>query len=167
MMPRLPDRLPKSTILAITLIATVLLTAWQPVSHQSKSPENLSASEFSRLIREFSEAGGFFRSDNFTSNETAYLTVVDKLRQLNATGGAYIGVGPEQNFTYIAKIKPRIAFIVDIRRQAMVQHLMYKAIFHLSPNRAQFISRLLSKPLPKEGAPAPEAPAADLIAFFG
>ncbi|MBO0725495.1 MAG: hypothetical protein J2P52_07835 [Blastocatellia bacterium] len=119
------------------------------------------------MIREFSEDGGYFMSDNFTSNETSYLHVVDKLRELGVTGGAYIGVGPEQNFTYIAKIRPRIAFIVDIRRQAMIQHLMYKAIFHLSPNRAQFLSRLLSKPLPKEGAPAVDAPAADLMAFFG
>jgi hypothetical protein len=165
-MPRLPYRLPKSTILAIILIATVLLTAWQPISHQSKSPENLSASEFSRLIREFSETGGFFRSDNFTSNETAYLTIVDKMRQLNATGGAYIGVGPEQNFTYIAKIRPRIAFIVDIRRQAMIQHLMYKAVFHLSPNRVQFLSRLLSRQLPKENVPSANASSAELVNFF-
>jgi hypothetical protein len=106
-------------------------------------------------------------SDNFTSNETSYLHVVDKLRELGVTGGAYIGVGPEQNFTYIAKVRPRIAFIVDIRRQAMIQHLMYKAIFHLSPNRAQFLSRLLSKPLPKEGAPAPDVAPADLMAFMG
>ena len=110
-------------------------------------------------------------SDNFTSNETSYLHVVDKLRERGVTGGAYIGVGPEQNFTYIAKIRPRIAFILDIRRQAVIQHLMYKAIFHLSPNRAQFLSRLLSKPLPKEGAPAPlareDVAPADLMTVFG
>src|SRR5499426_705685 len=129
--------------------------------------ENLPAAEFARLVRELSEEGGPFRSDNFTSNETAYLTVVDTLRRLGASGGAYLGVGPEQNFTYIAKIRPRIAFIVDIRRQAMIQHLMYKAIFHLSPNRAQFLSRLLSKPMPREGVPATDAPGADLMAFFG
>ncbi|MGH9854032.1 MAG: hypothetical protein ACREBD_29665, partial [Blastocatellia bacterium] len=105
-------------------------------------------------------------SDNFTSNETSYLHVVDKLRQLGAAGGAYIGVGPEQNFTYIAKVRPRIAFIVDIRRQAVIQHLMYKAIFHLAPNRAQFLSRLLSKPAPKEGGPAADAAASELITFF-
>ena len=52
-------------------------------------------------------------------------------------------MGPEQNFTYIAKIRPRIAFIVDIRRQAIIQHLMYKAVFHLSPDRVQFLSRPL------------------------
>src|SRR5262249_24084475 len=90
-----------------------------PSVSAAKAPNNLdglSAAEFSRLIHELSEEGGYSRSDNFTSNETAYLTVVDKLRQLGATGGAYIGVGPEQNFTYIAKIRPQIAFIVDIRR---------------------------------------------------
>ena len=81
-------------------------------------------------------------------------------------GGAYLGVGPEQNFTYIAKIRPRIAFIIDIRRQAIIQHLMYKAVFHLSSNRLQFLSRLLSKPLPKEKVPSPDAPINDLLSFF-
>jgi len=161
----------KSLVLVITLLATIVLTAWQPVARQPKPPENLAAAEFSRLIRDTSEEGGYFRSDNFTSNETAYLTVVEKLRQLNAVGGAYIGVGPEQNFTYIAKIRPRIAFIVDIRRQAMIQHLMYKAIFQLSPNRVQFLSLLLSKPLPKENAsketvPSANAAAGELLTFF-
>lgn len=82
-----------------------------------------------------SQEGGSFRSHNFTSNETAYWTVVDKMRQLGTTGGAYVGVGPEQNFTYLAKVRPRVAFLVDIRRQAIIQHLMYKAIFYLSPTR--------------------------------
>jgi hypothetical protein len=165
-MPRLSHKLVKSSVLALTLIATIALTAWQSVSRQPKPPENIPASEFSRLIQELSEEGGYFRSDNFTSNETAYLTVVDKLRQLNATGGAYIGVGPEQNFTYIAKIRPRIAFIIDIRRQAIVQHLMYKAVFHLSPNRTQFLSRLLSRPLPKDNGPSVNASASELTALF-
>lgn len=132
----------------------------------AKLPESLSAAEFARLNRELSEEGGYFRSDNFISNETAYLTVVDKLRQLGAMGGAYLGVGPEQNFTYIAKIRPRLAFIVDIRRQAMIQHLMYKAIFHLAPVRQQFLARLLSRPLPKDKAPAPDASVPEMLAFF-
>ncbi|MGH9801108.1 MAG: hypothetical protein ACRD82_12150 [Blastocatellia bacterium] len=122
----------------------------------ANSPESLSAADFSKMIREMSEEGGYFLSDNFSSNETSYLHIVDKLKQMGATGGAYIGVGPEQNFTYIAKIRPRIAFIVDIRRQAVIQHLMYKAIFHLSPTRAEFLARLLSKPLPTESKEAPK-----------
>ena len=85
-------------------------------------PESLTAAEFSRLSREMSEEGGFFRSDNFTSNETAYLSVVDKLRELGATGGAYLGVGPEQNFTYIAKIRPRIADVIFEGDQPVILH---------------------------------------------
>ncbi len=143
-------------------VAVLAQSAAQPV----KQPESLSAAEFSRLSREMSEEGGFFRSDNFTSNETAYLSVVDKLRQLGATGGAYVGVGPEQNFTYIARIRPRIAFIVDIRRQAILQHLMYKAVFHLAPDRAQFLALLLSRPLPKEKAPTHKSDLSEILAYF-
>jgi hypothetical protein len=135
--------------------------------------DGLSAAEFARLNQDISEEGGYFRSDNFTSNETPYLHVVDKLKKLGANGGAYIGVGPEQNFTYIAKVRPRIAFIVDIRRQAMIQHLMYKAVFHLSSNRIQFLSRLLSKPLPspakeKGASPnvSPNSSLEELLNFF-
>ena len=159
-------------IARLTLLLSLIFAA-SPAFSQATSPskqsslDSIPTAEFSRMIREFSEEGGYFMSDNFTSNETSYLHIVDKLRELGVTGGAYIGVGPEQNFTYIAKIRPRIAFIVDIRRQAMIQHLMYKAIFHLSPNRALFLSRLLSKPLPKEGAPAPDVAPADLMTFIG
>jgi hypothetical protein len=151
----------------------VLMLAWLLVAQvafgqaaapaQSKLPESLSATEFSRLSRELSEDGGFFPSDNFTSNETSYLTVTDKLRQLNATGGAYIGVGPEQNFSYIARVRPRVAFIVDIRRQAIIQHLLYKAIFQLAPTRGQFLSMLLSRPYPKDKTPKADAPLNDLL----
>src|SRR5262245_32091499 len=156
--------LPAASILALVLAAATLIST----GHQEvrQYPESISAAEFSRLIRDLSEEGGFFRSDNFTSNETPYLHVVDKMRQLGATGGAYLGVGPEQNFTYIAKIRPRIAFIIDIRRQAIIQHLMYKAIFHLSPTRPQFLSRLLSRPLPKEKPPAADGPTNDSLSVF-
>jgi hypothetical protein len=150
------------------LILVAVLTAAAPsAACAQKQPEKLSASEFSRLVRELSEEGGYFRSDNFTSNETSYLHILDKLRERGATGGAYIGVGPEQNFTYIAKVRPRIAFIVDIRRQAMIQHLMYKAIFHMSSGRAQFLSLLLSKPIGKEKAPGSDASVVELLSYFG
>ncbi|MEK7830239.1 MAG: hypothetical protein AAB401_04090, partial [Acidobacteriota bacterium] len=91
----------------------------------------------------------------------------DKMRQLDASGGAYLGVGPEQNLTYIAKVRPRIAFIMDIRRQAVIQHLMYKAIFHLSPTRAQFLSLLFSRPLPKDKASAADAPIGEILDVIG
>ncbi len=155
----------QASIFAFILVGSFLPTLGQQASRQQL--ESLPAAEFSRLVRELSEEGGYFRSDNFTSNETPYLHVVDKLRQVGANGGAYVGVGPEQNFTYIAKVRPRIAFIIDIRRQAVIQHLMYKAVFHLSPTRAHFLSRLFSRPLPKEKAPAIEASLTELLAYFG
>lgn len=151
---------------ALSLAQTATPPAKQPANQPASQPESLSAAEFSRLSREMSEEGGFFRSDNFTSNETAYLTVVDKLKQLGATGGAYLGVGPEQNFTYIAKIRPKIVFIMDIRRQAVLQHLMYKAVFHHAPDRVQFLALLLSRPLAKEKAPTTKSGLSDILDYF-
>ncbi|MFN0112472.1 MAG: hypothetical protein ACKVZH_26740 [Blastocatellia bacterium] len=172
-------------IIAMLVTSSIATFAQQPVPAQAKPsaapPEAISAADFAKLSREMSEEGGYFLSDNFSSNETSYLHIVDKLKQIGATGGAYIGVGPEQNFTYIAKIRPRIAFLIDIRRQAVIQHLMYKAIFHHSPTRAEFLSLLLCKPLPsdkpaesdkdKPAAPKLTIPKADasiedLLAFF-
>ena len=100
------------------------------------------------MVRDFSEEDGFFRSDNFISNETSYLHIVDKLEQLGARGGAYIGVGPEQNFTYSAALQSKMTFVLDIRRQNMLEHLLYKALFELAPNRADFVSRLFSRKRP-------------------
>jgi len=124
------------------------------------------AAEFSRLIQDFSEEGGYFFSDNFTSNESAYIYIMKPLEKYGSTGGAYVGVGPEQNFTYIAHIRPKIAFIVDIRRQAIVQHLMYKAIFHLAADRAQFLSILFSKPLVGPGLPQPDTAIEGILKYF-
>jgi len=122
--------------------------------------------EFARMVNQFSEEGGYFRSDNLVSNETAYLFVMDTLRTLEVSGGAYLGVGPEQNFSYIARIRPQIAFIVDIRRQAIIQHLMFKALFHLADTRTRFLSLLFSKPATGPGAPGAGASAEDLVDYF-
>jgi hypothetical protein len=155
-----------ASFLTVALIAAAAASGPRTSSRPPVPPDSLSAAEFSRLVRDISEEGGYFRSDNFTSNETSYLHVVDKLRELGATGGAYVGVGPEQNFTYMAKVRPRIAFIVDIRRQAMIQHLMFKAIFQLASNRVQYLSLLLSRPLPKEKAPSADASVNEILTFF-
>ena len=146
----------KSRLLWVAL-GLALLAAAAVTGAQGRS-DSLSAREFVGLIQDCSEEGGYFFSDNFTSNEDSYLTIVETMKKLGATGGAYVGVGPEQNFTYIARVRPRIAFIVDIRRQAMIQHLMYKAIFQLAPTRAQFLSLLLSRPIPAGKVPDAEAP---------
>jgi hypothetical protein len=111
-------------------------------------PSTISDAEFWKLIGELSEPDGSFPFDNLLSNETTIQSVIPTLQQKVQPGGVYLGVGPEQNFTYIAAVKPRIAFIIDIRRQNLVEHLMYKALFELSANRAEFVSRLFSRPRP-------------------
>jgi hypothetical protein len=122
-------------------------------------PARLSDSTFWRMITDFSEPGGFFRSDNFVSNETSFQYVIPELRRTTRPGGVYLGVAPDQNFTYLVALKPRIAFIVDIRRQNMIHHLMYKAMIEMAPDRAGFMSLLFARARPKgvDGDATPEA----------
>ena len=110
-------------------------------------PSELSDKEYWQLISDFSEPDGFFHSENFVSNERSFQHVLKELAG-RQPASAYIGVGPEQNFTYLLAVKPKIAFIVDIRRQNLIQHLMYKALFELSADRAEFLSRLFSRNRP-------------------
>src|SRR5262245_52402545 len=110
-------------------------------------PNAISDQEFWRLITEMSEAGGVFQAE-YMSNEDSSQFVIPALKQTTRPAGIYIGVGPEQNFTYIAAIRPRLAFVLDIRRDNMLEHLMYKALFEISPDRADFISRLFSRKRP-------------------
>ena len=107
-------------------------------------PRTLSDDAFWRMVSDFSEEGGNFRFE-YMSNEREFQFVVPRLKEMTKPGGVYLGVGPEQNFTYIAAIQPKIAFIFDIRRGNMLEHLMYKAIFEMSSNRAGFVSRLFSR----------------------
>jgi hypothetical protein len=156
------------TVLALLLLASAALLVrmtWDPAAGFPPSSP-IPVAEFSRLFREFSEPDGFFRSDNFISNETSYLHIVPLLKQQGLSGGAYLGVGPEQNFTYIAKIRPELAFILDIRRQAVLQHLVYKAIFQFSDSRRDFLALLLSRPPDDEEAPLADVPLRHLLAYF-
>jgi hypothetical protein len=111
-------------------------------------PSRLANAEYWSMVAGFSEPDGYFRSDNFLSNETGFQEIIPTLRKTVKPGGVYLGVGPEQNFTYIAAIQPRIAFIIDIRRQNMIEHLLYKAFFELASDRAEFVSRLFARPRP-------------------
>src|SRR5215831_3801444 len=104
-------------------------TAYAPA--QDAAPA-LSDSAFAALSARVSEPGGYFDSDNLISNESSYLHVLGAMRRIGVTGGAYVGVGPDQNFSYMAQARPRIAFIIDIRRDNLLQHLLFKALFEMS-----------------------------------
>jgi len=107
-------------------------------------PAQLSDAEFWRIFTEFSEPGGSYPYENFVTNEETIQDVMSVLTKVTKPGGVYLGVGPEQNFTYISGVKPGMAFIFDIRRQNAIEHLMYKAIFEMAPTRAEFVSHLFS-----------------------
>src|SRR5881409_424034 len=113
-----------------------------------KLPTQLTDEEFWMLSSESSEPDGTFRSDNLLSNESYFQFVIPKLNEMTKPGRVYMGVGPEQNFTYIAALKPAMAFIIDIRHGNLDVQLLYKALFELSKDRAEFVSRLFSRRRP-------------------
>jgi hypothetical protein len=137
-----------STKLGIVFL--VLLCALSSASslRAAELPGQISDEAFWQMISDFSEPNGYFRFENFLSNELAYQNVIPALKENTRSGGVYLGVGPEQNFTYLVALQPKIAFIIDIRRQNLLEHMMYKALFELSRDRSQFLSLLYARPQP-------------------
>lgn len=119
---------------------------------------------FADLVNKLSEPDQHFFSDNYISNETSYLHVADSLSSNASKGGVYIGVGPEQNFTYIALTRPKMAFIVDIRRENMVLHLLYKALFQKASSRSHFLALLVGRPYDAASEPGAAASIEAVIA---
>ena len=124
------------------------------------------ATEFSRLVSRLSEPGGYFDSDNLVSNETSYLHVLPALRALGVQGGAYLGVGPEQNFSYIAEVKPALAILIDIRRDNLLLHLLFKAMFEVSRNRMEFLCLLYGRPAPAVLSRWTDQPLEDILTYL-
>jgi len=112
-------------------------------------PQRLSDQEFWKISEAASEPNGTFRSDNLLSNEIGFPYVLSDVIREAKPGRVYLGVGPEQNFHYIVALKPKMVFIIDVRRGNMDLQLMYKALFEMSGDRAEFVSRLFSKKRPQ------------------
>jgi hypothetical protein len=132
-------------------------------------PAALTDAEFWALSAQLSEPNGLFVSrsgspDNLLSNEMQVSTVAAALAKEAPPSGVYLGVGPEQNFTYIAAMKPRIAFVTDIRRGNLDVQLLYKALFEMSASRAEFVARLFSRT--PVAALSRTATAAELMAAY-
>jgi len=132
----------------LTLGAQGVATPSTPSTAAVAASQDDSLRDFGALITKLSEPGGYFDTDNLISNESSYLHVIGGLEHYGVRGGAYIGVGPDQNFSYIARIKPRIAFLIDIRRDNMLQHLMFKALFAKARNRVEYLALWLGKRAP-------------------
>ena len=136
---------------AATIAGALLLAVTRAIPTSAATPDRLTDQAFWRLSSESSEPGGYFRSQditNLTSNEMAMQFVIQDLVARTRPGGVYLGVGPEQNFTYIAAIRPALVVIFDLRRGNLDLQLMYKAMFELSKDRADFVAMLFSKPRP-------------------
>lgn len=155
--------------LVVALCAAVVLAVTQPnaapsVGSTHTLPARIGDAEFWRLVTGFSEGDGYFPSDNLVSNELTFQWVIPRLQASWRPGHVYLGVGPDQNFTYLAALKPSLAFIVDIRRDNLRLQLLYKALIEMSPTRAAFLSRLLSREAP--AGLAGDAPVGALFAAF-
>jgi hypothetical protein len=133
---------------ALVLAVAVLAPAASTGIAFREAPPKLSDAEFWKLSQDLSEPNGYFRSDNLLSNEIGFQTIIPELKTI-VKPGVYLGVGPEQNFTYIASLRPKMAFISDIRRGNLHLHLMYKALFEMATDRADFVGMLFGKTRPE------------------
>jgi hypothetical protein len=124
------------------------------------------ATSFASQIAALSEPGGYFDTDNLISNEGSYLHVLPELRRANVRGGAYVGVGPDQNFSYIAAIRPSTAVILDIRRDNLLLHLLFKSLFAMSRTRVEYLALLFGRAVPDAPAPWQERSINDIAAYI-
>jgi hypothetical protein len=119
---------------------------------------------FGALIRRLSEPESGPHADNFLTNEDSFPRVCGSIARDVPAEGVYLGVGPDQNLTYIAHARPSLAFVLDFRRRNLLVHLLHKALVALSPTRSAYLSRLTARrPVPE---PGPDADADSLVAAF-
>jgi len=146
--PVSPRQPPHAALTALLVVACLIAQGGCGLLRRSSLPAQLTDQQFWELITDLSEPPGTFtHSDNVVSNEVQY---ADVMRTLRPRGGVYVGVGPEQNLSYIAEVRPAMAFIVDVRLENRGLHLLYKALLELSADRAEFVSRLFSRERPAD-----------------
>ncbi len=143
-------------LLVLVLGASSLLAPGATVAQGTAAPQEAGPAvrdslPFAETVARLSGSGGYFDTDNLISNETGYLHVVPSLLASGLRGGAYIGVGPDQNYSYIAALRPEMAIVVDLRRDNLLHHLLLKALMQLSPTRAEYLSNLTGRSLPSRG----------------
>jgi hypothetical protein len=125
-----------------------MLMSTSTVKPADTLPSQISDADFWRFVTEFSEPNGPYPYENYVGNEVMLQRVIPAAKQETKAGGVYIGVGPEQNFTYALALEAKMAFVVDIRRQNMLELLVYKALFEMADNRADFVAQLFSRKRP-------------------
>jgi hypothetical protein len=140
-----PVRLAVGVLILSPCVALLVIVA---AAQDRRLPDQLDDAAFWQLVVDLSEPDGSFEDENYVSNELGYQRIMQHLQETATPDGVFVGVGPEQNFAYLGALRPKMAFIIDIRRQNLIQHLMYKALFELSDDRPAFLQRLFSRPRP-------------------
>jgi hypothetical protein len=164
-LPRRRTR-PAPFICGCALFLLVLISAVGPAASRAGGDSLQARPSFASQVAALSEPGGYFDTDNLISNERSYLQVIPELRRGGIRGGAYIGVGPDTNFSYIAEVKPSIALIIDVRRDNLLLHLLFKALFELSATRAEYLALLFGRPVPPAIDGWRGAPIDRLVTYF-
>ena len=134
-------------MLGLGIGALLLTLTWELAGGGARTEAQ---SSFAAQVAALSEPAGYFDTDNLISNERSYLDVVPDLKKRGVKGGAYVGVGPDQNFSYIAAIRPEVVFIVDVRRDNLLLHLLFKSLFTLARTRVEYLAMLLGRPVPAD-----------------
>jgi len=126
------------------------------------------AGTFAARIASLSEPEGYFDTDNLISNERSYLHVARELEALRAQAGGngvYLGVGPDQNFSYIARLRPSLAILIDVRRDNLLLHLLFKALFEHSRTRVEYLALLTGRKAPEPWTEWPPRPLEAIVAY--
>jgi hypothetical protein len=118
--------------------------------HGLAQPSAPPAASFAADIAALSETEVYIDTDNLISNEWSYLSVIGDIEGGGLRGGAYVGVGPDQNFSYIAAARPDVAFIIDIRRDNLLLHLLFKALFSMARTRVEYLALLCGRAVPAD-----------------
>ena len=113
-------------------------------------PDQLSELRSWKVVSESRSQADTFGPTTSSQTKARFSGVIPTLKKQIQPSGVYLGVGPEQNFTYLTALAPKLALSWTIRRQNMLLHLMYKAIFELSANRTEFLSKLFARPIPDD-----------------
>lgn len=148
---------------AVALLVSCIVAVAPSRAHAQRATD----SSFGALVARLSEPGGYFDSDNIITNEASYLQIASQLEKQHVHGGVYIGVGPDQNFSYIALIRPSIAFMLDIRRDNLLEHLLFKSYFEVARNRLEYLCLLLGKPAPSDIDKWTGRPMQEVLAYIG
>ncbi len=157
-------RVKRAVILGIVFLAA--LATYEIRTSTQVPVGQAAATSFAALSDQLSEPSGEFDTDNLISNESSYLHVMPALEQGGVTGGVYVGVGPDQNFSYIAHIRPTSAFIIDIRRDNLLLHLLFKALFAASRNRVEYLSILVGRQPPDRLETWRDASIEKIVTYF-